>query len=280
MTLDLRPLAPALGVEVRGLDLARELAADVAAELRAALDRYGVLLFRDQRLAEEDQRRFTRWFGDFQKPFGGVRKDKDTLFVGNVIAPDGLMGDIPQGEMWFHQDGCYSERPTKQTFLYALEIPEHGGNTKFASTARAYAKLPAELRERLLGFDILFSFYNTSVTRTEITKTGPRAVHPLVIAHPSTGAPLLFCNRLMGDSIVGLPEPESSALVARLCEELERPDNVYEHVWRVGDLVVWDNLGTAHARTHFEPDARRLLRRTTTFGAKPLAYRDQDPVTS
>jgi taurine dioxygenase len=275
MSLQLRMLTENLGAEVLGLDLTSELAPDIREDIQHAWDRHGVLLFRDQSLSADDQRRFTRYFGDFQSPFGGARKGRDTLFVGNVVAPDGLPGDIALGEMSFHQDGCYSERPTKQTFLYALEIPAAGGNTKFASTARAYANLPADLRAELAAYDIHFTFHYSSVVRTEITKTGPNYTHPLVIAHHRTGEPLLFCNPLMADRIIGREPDESRALIERLCAELERADNVYEHVWRVGDLIMWDNLATVHARTDFDPTARRLLRRTTTMGERPLAYREQ-----
>ena len=274
MALDLLPLTPALGAEVRGIDLAVEPGAEEREALVAALNRYGVLVFRKQTITEEQQKAFTRGFGTVQSPFGGKRVGKETLFVGNVIAPDGIPGEIANGEMWFHQDGCYSEKPTKQSFLYALEIPERGGNTKFASTARAFANLPIDLRERAIDADIHFTFHYDSVVRDEKTKTGPQFTHPLVIAHPATGLPLLFCNRLMANAIVGWPESESAATIERLCAELERPDNVYEHVWTVGDLVVWDNLATVHARTDFDPNARRLLRRTTTIGTRPVAYRD------
>ena len=86
--------------------------------------------------------------------------------------------------------------------------------------------------------------------------------------------PVLFCNRLMADSIVGYPPEKSDALIFRLCEYLERPENIYEHVWRVNDLVIWDNLATAHARTYFDPAERRSLRRMAIRGEKPIAYRE------
>ena len=271
MALEFRPLTQALGAEVLGVDLSREQPPAVMEQIARAWERYAMLVFRDQQLAPDDQRRFVSFFGEFQAPRAGPRKGEDTMFIGNVEV-DGLPSDLPNGEMWFHQDGCYTEKPTKQSFLYALEIPSQGGNTKFASTARAYAQLPAELRERLLDYEIRFNFDYTSVVRTE-TFTGPQYTHPIVIAHPLTGVPLLFCNRLTADAIVGLPQAESDALIAQLCDELEREDNVVEHVWRVGDLVIWDNLATAHARTDFDSRERRLLRRMTTRGSKPAAYR-------
>lgn len=92
--------------------------------------------------------------------------------------------------------------------------------------------------------------------------------------HPSTGHPLLICNTLMADFIVGLPKDQSDALLERLCQELEQPEFIYEHVWKVGDLLLWDNLAVQHARTDFDPNERRALRRTQLRGGKPVAYRD------
>lgn len=273
MAITFRPLSRWVGVEVLGVDLRRELAPAAVAEIARAWDRHGVLLFRDQDLSTEDQTRFTRLFGDLQVTRAGPREGTDFVHIANV-AVDGVQGDLPNGEMMFHQDGCYAENPAKQTLLFAIEIPRVGGNTKFCSTGRAYAALPAELRERLLAYDIHYSYDYTSVVRDANTAEGPNYTHPLVIAHPSTGAPLLLCNRLMADQIVGLSRAESDALIAELCREIERPEDVYEHVWRVGDLIAWDNLATQHARTDFDPSERRALRRTQTVGAKTIAFRD------
>jgi taurine dioxygenase len=279
MPVEFRPLTPALGAEVLGVDLSREQPAEVMDAIARAWERYAVLVFRDQQITPDDQRRFVGFFGPFQAPRAGPREGQDTMFIGNVEV-DGLPSDLPNGEMWFHQDGCYTEQPTKQSFLYSLEIPSQGGNTKFASTARAYAQLPADLRTRLLDLDVHFTFDYSAVVRDANWKAGPQYTHPLVIAHHATGEPLLFCNRLMANEIVGLPKPESDALIEELCVALEREDNVFEHVWRVGDLVIWDNLATVHARTDFDPREHRLLRRMTTRGTKPVAYRDAVRVTA
>ena len=97
-------------------------------------------------------------------------------------------------------------------------------------------------------------------------------MHPIVIRHPATGRPALFVNRLMTDLIVGMPRAESDALLERLFQYIEQPDHVYEHAWRVGDALIWDNLATLHARTDFDPKERRALRRTAIRGVRPQAY--------
>jgi taurine dioxygenase len=275
MSFELRPLIPALGAEVHGLDLREPLDGETIAGLAAAWHRYGVLLFRDQRISADDQKRFTRYFGEFQRPRGGPRKNEDVLFIGNTEV-DGIPADIPLGAMQLHQDGAYGERPTKASLLFALELPSSGGDTLWASLAHAYDTLPADVQSRIVQLDIRFNFDNETTIRdlSVWRKDIPDYTHPLVIAHPDTGRPLLFCNRLMADAIVGLPQRESEALIAELNAQIERPENVYHHVWRRGDFAIWDNLATAHGRTDFDPAETRLLRRTTILGDRPVAYRD------
>lgn len=281
MHVDVHPLGPALGAEIHGVDLSRELEPTVVDAIRSAWERYAVLLFRDQTLSIDDQRRFVRYLGEVQPSRTPVeRKHPDIMYVANVMV-DGQVGEIPNGDMQFHSDHCYFDRPTKGTSLYALEIPSTGGNTLFASTARAYEAIPPERRRELEELDILFLFdyvnfdYGKKERRVEpIWADAPRQVHPLVIAHPTTGVPLLFCNRSMANTIVGYDFARSEALIEELCGYIERPDHIYEHVWRPNDLVLWDNLATAHARTDFDPAERRALRRMALQGSKPVAYRE------
>lgn len=267
-------MTPAIGAEVRGVDLRQPQPPDVMAAIARAWDEYGVLLFRDQELSGESQRAFTAAFGGVHVLESSVQKGSEFMHIGNV-AVNGVPGQLPLGEMQFHQDGCYNAAPMRRTFLYALKIPSTGGNTLFTSTAFAYAQFPSAERERLLTYDIRFAYNYLAVVRDATTKPTTEYVHPLVIAHPATGKPLLFCNRLMAEEIVGLPPDESRALIERLCTQLERPEGIYEHVWRLGDFLMWDNFATAHARTDFDANEERLLRRTTTTGEKPVAFRDQ-----
>jgi taurine dioxygenase len=276
MPLDLQPLTPVLGAEVRGIDLREPLADDTADQLRAAWDKYQVLLFRDQTISVDDQRRFVNVFGEIQPPYTRLdeRLNPDVMYVANVKV-EGEKGDLPDGEMHFHADQCYVERPARGAILYAIEIPSKGGNTLFASTYRAYDTLPDELRTAIAGRDAIFTFdaYNNPYKRAalDLSKV-PHFVHPMVIAHPATGRPALFVNRLMTDSIVGMPRDESEPLLERLFTHLEQRENVYEHMWRPGDVLIWDNLSTLHARTDFDSKERRALRRTAIRGVPLQAY--------
>jgi len=276
MPLDLHPLTAVLGAEVRGIDLRETLSDDTARALRAAWDQYQVLLFRDQTISVDDQRRFVNVFGEIQPPLTRLdeRLNPDVMYVANVKV-EGEKGDLPDGEMHFHADQCYVEHPARGAILYAIEIPSKGGNTLFASTYRAYETLPDELRTAIAGRDAIFTFdaYNNPYKRAalDLSKV-PHFVHPMVIAHPATGRPALFVNRLMTDSIVGMPRDESEPLLERLFAHVEQRENVYEHVWRPGDVLIWDNLSTLHARTDFDPKERRALRRTAIRGVPLQAY--------
>jgi taurine dioxygenase len=282
MPLDLRPLTPVLGAEVHGIDLRETLDDETARELRAAWDKYQVLLIRGQDLSVDDQRRFVKVFGEIQPPRTrqGERLNPDIMYVANVPI-DGEKGDLPDGEMHFHADQCYYELPTRGAILYAIEVPSKGGNTLFASTYRAYETLPDELRKRIAGREAVFTYdaYGNPYKRKalDLAKV-PHFMHPMVIAHPATGRPALFVNRLMTDSIVGMPREESEPLLDRLFAHLEQRENIYEHEWRPGDVLIWDNLSTLHARTDFDPKERRALRRTAIRGVRPRAYAEDQRV--
>jgi taurine dioxygenase len=273
MALHTRPLAGTLGVEIAGVDLGAPVAGAVMAEIRALWHRHALVLFRGQSITAEDQTRFSRFFGPLQTPHAGAQAGQETLIIGNVTV-NGVAGDLPLGEMQFHQDRCYSEYPTLASILYAIEVPATGGNTKWASMYAAYDGLPEALKVRIAGLHVRFVFDYTDydAAKPKAWEDAPNYVHPLVIAHPETGRPALLCNRLMADHIVELPRDEGRALIEALCVAIEAPGNVYEHRWRVGDVLMWDNLATAHARTDFDPAERRYLRRTGVKGPLPVAF--------
>lgn len=277
MSMTVRPLHPVLGAEILGVDLSRDVDETTARAIERAWLDHKVLVFRDQQLSPERQLRFTEHFGE---PTGSHHKSKGSDQAVKILSNmngvgEGALQYYATAEMQFHQDGIYTEHPTKVTFLYALEIPSTGGNTAFADMHRAYATLDPALRERAEQLDVLFNFFTNQIRGVNLNLDikRPEFVHPLVCAHPVTGLPTLLCNRLMTDSIVGLPPEESAALLDALYAHLERPDNVYEHVWRLGDLVMWDNLATAHARTDFNIGEARTMQRTTIGGPRPQAYR-------
>jgi taurine dioxygenase len=276
MTLEINPLSPALGAEVIGADLAGGLSPDAFEQIHAAWLKYQVVVLRDQNIDKEDQLRFARMVG----PLEEVRTKKDNadekqyiLYVANRIV-DGSKGALPDGEMYFHSDQCYYEVPCKATILNAMELPKAGGETLFASMYRAYEKLPEDLKKRIAGLTAV-NMYDYSADPTKrnpnFNPEAPHFVHPVVTKHPETGRPVLYVNRQMTHHIVGMDPEESEALLLELFEHAENPDNVYEHVWRPHDLVMWDNRAVLHARKDFDPSEARVLRRVTVKGSRPVA---------
>jgi taurine dioxygenase len=276
MAIDIRPLAPVLGAEIRGIDLKGKLDDKTVKEIKDAWLKYHVLLFRGQTIDADDQRRFVGYFGEVQPPRSRAseRLNPDIMYVANVTI-NGERGDLPDGEMQFHADQCYFEAPTKGAVLYAMEVPSKGGNTLFASTHRAYELLPPSLKARIEGREALFTYdaYGNPYKRAQIdVEKAPHFVHPVVIAHPDTGRAALFVNRLMTTWINDISREESDALLEQLFQCLEQRDIVYEHAWKPGDVLIWDNLATVHARTDFDPAERRALRRIAIRGVRPRAF--------
>ena len=159
------------------------------------------------------------------------------------------------------------------SMLYALEVPSAGGNTLFANGYKAYATLPDAIKRRIDGRKALNAYdYDTAATKrgTRLADGVPSYVHPVVRTHPATGRKALYVNRLMTVRIQGLSEQESDALLDMLFDHQEQRQFIYEHVWRPGDILMWDNRCTLHARTDFSAGERRLLRRVTILGEKPV----------
>ncbi len=274
--LALRPLSAALGAEIIiGIDLRQEIGDDVFAQIRDAWHQNLVILLRDQKLSEEEQVRFAAKFGApaqiHTKQF--VRNHPAVMLVSNVREDGKPIGALPDGEMHFHTDQCHQERPAKASMLYALEVPSMGGNTLFANGYRAYETLPPEIKRRIEGRKAVNAYdYDTAATKrgTRLAPSVPSYAHPVVRTHPATGRKALYVNRLMTVRIEGLPVQESDELLAILFDHQERREFIYEHVWRPGDLLIWDNRCTLHARTDFSPNERRLMRRVTILGEKPV----------
>ena len=271
----LRPLSAALGAEIIGVDLSEEIDDHTFAHIQDAWHRKLVILLRGQELSEQDQVRFAEKFGPpaviHTKQF--VRNHPAVMLISNIREDGKPIGALPDGEMHFHTDQCHQERPAMASMLYALEVPSTGGNTLFANGYAAYATLPDGMKRRIEGRKALNAYdYDSAAMKrgTRLAEGVPSYMHPVVRTHPATGRKALYVSRLMTVRIEGLPEPESNELLVTLFDHQERREFVYEHVWRPGDLLMWDNRCTLHARTDFSPNERRLMRRVTILGEKPV----------
>ncbi len=275
MSLTITPLSDALAAEIGGVDLTQPLDEETAQAIRRAWLDHMVVVFRGRDLSQEDQERFCHAFGEFERVKSGRAMDDDNphvMYVSNV-RDEGLMTTLEDGEMWFHSDQCYFEQPVSATVLYAVEVPPTGGNTRFANCRTAYETLPDQIKHRVEDRRALNAYdYGDQMQ----VKDGPRPadapsyVHPVIRTHPETGRKAIYVNRLMTEHIIDMDTGESRELLEALYDHVEQPRFVYEHVWRPGDLVMWDNRCTLHARTDFDPNQRRKLRRMTIKGDRPV----------
>ena len=279
-SLTTKPLSPALGGEIVGIDLREDLSAETVAEIIAAWHQNLVLLFRNQSLSEDDQIRFVQHFGVLQKrtrPPEAINEanytkyPQLTMLVSNIRDNGKLIGSLPDGEMHFHSDQCYLEKPATGTFLYAIEVPSQGGDTLFLNMYKAYETLPGELKARIDGRKALNAYLYDSTTRavngSKVDFTAhPHFVQPIVRTHPDTKRKAVYVNRLMTFAVEGMDDEEGSALLDQLFDHVEQDQFIYSHHWRIGDLVLWDNRCTLHARTDFSDKERRLLRRYVVQG--------------
>jgi taurine dioxygenase len=276
---ELHPLTPALGVEVAGLDLSRPLDADVAADLRSAFDRHLVLLFRGQRLSPEAHIAFSRNFGTLEiHVLDQYHASKfPEIFVLSNVGPDGRPNRVhpDRGTLVWHTDASFQRRPAHATILYAEAVPSTGGHTLFADTLSAFEALSDEDRARFAG---MRAIHDLSISREkagygplppEQRSKVPPVEHPLVRTHPPTGRRGLYLGS-HAQLIAGLSEHEGRGLIERLMAHIAEPRFVYDHAWRAGDLVMWDNRAVLHRATEYDTAVEpRIVRRTVITGDEP-----------
>ena len=272
------PNRAALGAEIAGIDLRDLDDASFARLLQAWHDR-SVLLVRGQTLSDQDLIAFSRRLGNLDwAPIQETGRRfveglPEIYIVSNVKLNGEPIGSLGDGEAVWHTDMSYLDVPPKASMLYALEVPTAGGNTSFCTMYGVYDALPARLKERIAGLKIKHDgTYNSGgylrqgVTPTDDPLTSPGAVHPLVCTHPATGRRMLYLGRRRNAYLAGLDLEASEALLDELWSYVARPEFAWEHVWRVGDLVLWDNRCTMHRRDAFDPNARRIMHRTQVKG--------------
>ncbi|MPZ41378.1 MAG: TauD/TfdA family dioxygenase [Rhizobiales bacterium] len=274
-SFDVVPLTKHIGAEIRGLNLGDTLDAATIDRIHQAWLDHSVLLFRGQKIEQEDLLRVTEYFGPIGPlgrpakffPKGYSRLLPNIMMISNIRENGETIGALPDGEMNFHHDMIHHEVPHNGTLLYSLEIPSYGGDTLFASGYAAYDTLDPALKAKLEGRRALHH-YNYGSTQRGVGGVGAtaQAEHPVFRTHEDTGRKAIYINRLMTKLVIGLPQEESDALLEALFDHSEKPEFVYRHVWKVGDLLIWDNRCSTHARDDFPSDQRRLMLRTTVQG--------------
>jgi taurine dioxygenase len=277
MTVSVVPLSPALGAEIKGVDLREPQDAATIQAINDAFDNHIVVVFRGQELSEDDQVRAANYFGKVhvrQRPANGRTPggeyDTPFMMVTNIVENGKAIGAFGDGEMWFHHDTSYYPQPHRATFLYAMKLTSWGGQTCFSNMYMAYDNIPQALREKLEGRKVLQVHDYKRRERIDLEKVGVDTIahheQPIFITHPATGRKALYISRLMSARIEGLSSEESEAALEQLFDISEDPAIVYEHEWQLGDLILWDNWCSIHARKDFPREEPRLMRRCTIEG--------------
>ena len=257
--MKVRELTPSFGAVVE-LDLRNPLDPPEQQELREAFAGRHLLLFPDQDISFEDQVRVVGYLGPVLA--GGPE------WVSNVREN----AFVPEGALIFHSDFIFTAEPSLGLCLYATEVPPGGSPTNFADAVGAAGRLPSELRARVQGRRAL-NVFDLSDQRGDMrfreatlgpeTPLSPRYAHPVLLRHPTTGHELLSVNEMQTDRIIGLDPSESEETLEALWALLYAPENTYSHHWRVGDLVLWDNIAVQHGRPAPPRHAARTMRRVT-----------------
>jgi len=274
MKIDL--LNKSVGAKISGIDLSNPLRQDEIDFIKNNWYANGVLCFPNQSIDEIQQIKFGEYFGELAHTQGEYAISKShpaIMYITNEKENGKYVGALPDGEMYFHTDMCYVEKPSMATFLYAINIPKVGGNTIFANMYMAYESLDNEIKSKINGLKAVNSYEPGSSAPTIISRKNTNRsnetksyAHPMICTHPVTKKKALYVNRLMTESIVGLSGQESDDLLNLLFDHQENKKFLYEHIWSLGDLLIWDNRCVLHSRSNFDASELRKLRRITVKG--------------
>ncbi len=275
-TLEIKPLKPNIGAEVRGADLRVPPDAAAMHTLNHALAEHGVLVFHDQDMTVEQQMAFGRRFGDLSvHPFSSPLAHHPEVIVLDYTA------DNPPSltDIW-HSDETFRAEPPMATMLHAKIVPELGGDTLFANMAAAYEGLSAQMKACIDGLEAIHDFKpfrtlfsNSDAHRKklhELEDTYPNVTHPVVRLHPVSGAKTLFVNPQFTIHISGMKADESRALLDLLFRQASVPEYQLRLEWQRHDLVIWDNRLVQHYAVHDYHPQRRRMERVTIVGDRPV----------
>ncbi len=271
--IEVIPLSQHIGAEIRGVDLSQPLDEATSKAIHQAWLDHIVVVFRNQKLTQEDHVRVSKSFGELGHirrppksfPPGFNRLLPNIMLITNIRENGEPIGALPDGEMMFHHDMIHAELPDKATFLYSIEIPSRGGDTLFASGYAAWDTLDPELKSKLEGriAKHLYNYGSTQKGDKKGTDAFGQNAHPAVRTHEESGRRALYVNRLMTTGLEGMSDEEAAPILEKVFDHMEKPEFVYTHKWQVGDMIVWDNRCSSHARTDFPDNERRLMLRTT-----------------
>ncbi|TCB36307.1 TauD/TfdA family dioxygenase [Acinetobacter sp. ANC 4910] len=281
----------ALGAVVTGLDAGKAQSGETIFRLKQALAEHLILIFKQQSLDDLQYLAFASYFGSIFRPSADnpvLASQSDTGIPPDVVPVSNAVGQgdyTGHGELSPHADHQWTPLPSFGSLLYAIELPQNGGQTTWFNTIKAYDALSDEIKKKIDSLQLIT--YNPFVRAQSNTGTsgyadspyyrfkdqpilGHAYPHPLVRIHPETGRKALWLNTRSEVELVNVDDIEGSKLIAELRAHILKPEFRYEHHWETGDIVFWDNQVTLHSRTPFPAEQRRLLKRISLAGARPF----------
>ena len=278
MPLLVEPILPRFGAVCSGLDLTRPLSPDEVKQVTDAMETWGVTVWRDTGMNDDQHVEFSRNFGYLERVprREGVRFrlphrelfDASNLNVDGEITQDEAAIQYRKGDRLWHTDSAFMEKRTSYSILLAHSVPPEGGETWFADTRSAYEDLPQNMKDRLEGkIGINSLWWSRKMAGAEIAdeeiEERPLAKHPLVHVHKGSGRKALFIAAHTMD-VEGMPKEEGRQLIRDLIAHATQPQYVFSVDWNVGDMVIWDNLCSMHRGGEYAYDTyKRDMRRTT-----------------
>ena len=284
MAISIHPITPTFAGEVSGIDLSQPVPKEEVATIDAGMDRYAVLVFRDQHFSDEQQMAFTRNFGEIENAQGGnitkeheLRLQRGMIDVSNLDRAGQPLDRNDRRRMFnlgnrlWHSDSSYRAVPAKYSMLSGRVVAKQGGNTEFADMRAAYDALDDETRAQVedLVCEHSLIYSRGSLGFSELTEEERAMFKPvrqrLVRTHPVSGRKSLYLSSHIG-AIVGWPVPEARAFIRDLIEHATQRERVYIHRWKPFDFAIWDNRQTMHRVRRFDETQPRDMRRTTVAG--------------
>lgn len=276
MAVSMKPLADALGVEVRGVDLSAPVAPDDVAAMEQALTDHLVMVVRGQNLSAAQYLAAVRLFGEtMEQHLSDLLMDEhpEIAVLDSRNSPMGNDGrSIPLGSKDWHTDHTNHAKPPKMTAMYAVSLPSSGGDTGFANMYMAYDRLPEAERAQLASMKTANVIEdNDYVSEDHKQRFGTPQIHPIVRTHPVTGKKALYVHPGKARWIEGMDEGESRAFIDRLMGRVIKPAIAYRHQWQLGDLVIWDNRAVSHvAYRDYDHKEGRVMYRVILKGDTPV----------
>ena len=287
MAITVKPRHPALGAEIRGVDMTKPVDAETIRQVHDAWMKHLVVVFPDQRITDQQHVAFTRNFGEaeiFHQTSLHLRSDRvrEIFLVSNVDEQNHLLPPSEPGQkqlsssQQWHTDSSYRPLPSMGSLLHGIEISRTGGITQFINMYMVYDELPESLRKQVDGrkarhdFSMLSRLVGSPPPTAEEKAAMPPVWHPMVRKHPVTGRKCLYISSIYNDAVEGLEEGPGRRLIEELSAFAAQPKYMHRHEWEPPDVLMWDTRRTVHAVTPHDPNERRVMHRTTIVGREPV----------